>query len=163
MVGPLRDAVSDIDPELTINVWALRDSLDRQLNQARSLAALAALVGGLALVLAVIGIVGVASFVVSRRMREVGVRVAIGAAASDIRNLLLRDLLRPVAVGLAIGLLAALGGGQVIAGVLYGVSPRDPIAIAAAVSVLACAAVLAVLAPARRATRVDPVTILRQE
>jgi ABC-type antimicrobial peptide transport system permease subunit len=68
-----------------------------------------------------------------------------------------------VAVGLAIGLLAALGGGQVIAGVLYGVSPRDPIAIAAAVSVLACAAVLAVLAPARRATRVDPVTILRQE
>ena len=163
MVRPLRDAVTAIDPELTINVWALRDSLDRQLSQARSLAALAALVGGLALVLAVIGMVGVASFVVSRRMREVGVRVAIGAMASDIRTLLLRDLLRPVAVGLAIGLLAALGGGQVIAGVLYGVSPRDPIAIAAAVSVLAFAAVLAVLVPARRATRVDPVTILRQE
>jgi predicted permease len=91
MVGPLRDAVSDIDPELTINVWALRDSLDRQLNQARSLAALAALVGGLALVLAVIGIVGVASFVVSRRMREVGV-ATVHALASVVTHHMMQVL-----------------------------------------------------------------------
>jgi putative ABC transport system permease protein len=162
VLRPLRDAVHALDPTLTIGVAPVRDYLARQVNQARSLAALASLAGGLALALALIGIFGVTSFVVGQRMREIGVRIAIGATGLDVVRLLLRDAMRPVVIGLTLGLFGALAGGQVIAGVLYGVSPRDPIAITAAVGILLGAAALAILVPARRAARVDPVTILRQ-
>jgi hypothetical protein len=162
IVRPLRDVVHAIDPALSVSVHPVRGFLDRQLAQARALAALAALGGGLALALALIGIFGVTTFVVSQRMREVGIRVAIGATARDVVRLLLRDALRPVVFGLALGLLGALAGGRIIAGALHGVSPRDPVAVAAAVAVLLIAAALAVLIPARRAARVDPVAILRQ-
>jgi predicted permease len=162
IVRPLRDVVHAIDPALSVSVQPVRGFLDRQLAQARALAALAALGGGLALALALIGIFGVTTFVVSQRMREVGIRIAIGATARDVVRLLLRDALQPVVFGLALGLLGALAGGRIIAGALYGVSPRDPVAIAAAVAVLLIAAALAVLVPARRAARIDPVAILRQ-
>ena len=95
---------------------------------------MAALIGAVALSLAVIGLFGVTSLLVGQRTREIGVRMAIGATIADVRRQMLRDSLRPVAIGLTIGLSLALAGGQFLAAALYGVSGRDPLAIAAAVA-----------------------------
>ena len=125
------------------------------------MAALSTAAAGLALGLAVLGIYGVTAFVIGQRAHEIGVRMAIGASRADIVRLLVGQSLRPVAIGLAIGVTVVLLGGQVLASFIAGVGPRDPIAIGSAIVILVGSALAAVVAPARRAARVDPVTILR--
>jgi predicted permease len=157
-----RDAVHAVDAVVRPQVWPLRQRFDSDLARARMFASLAGLAGGLALLLSVLGLAGVTAFVVGQRTREIGVRMAIGATARDVVRGVLRDGLRPVVAGLAIGLVIALLSSHLIAGVLYGVSARDPIAVASAVAVLLATATVAVIVPARRAARVDPAVVLRE-
>jgi putative ABC transport system permease protein len=119
--------------------------------------------GALALLLATIGAYGLKAYEVSRRTREIGIRMALGATAGDVQRLVLREGLRTTLVALAIGLLLAAGTGRLVSGLLYRVSPFDPIVLVVATVVLASAAMLACFVPARRATRIVPLEALRAE
>ena len=162
MVPSVRDAIRAIDPRMRLDVSLPATSLRDQMEEPRILAGLAAGLAVLALSLAVIGIYGVTSFVTGQRTREIGVRVAVGASRSDVLRLLLRDSLKPVAIGVAAGAVTALLAGQLLAGILFGVGGRDPLAFAVAIAVLMLSAAVAVFVPARRAARVDPAFVLRQ-
>ena len=150
---------ADASKRPTVSI--VREGLDRYLGTKRMLASLSAPVATLALVLAVAGVFGVTAFVVSQRMQEMSVRMALGASVADIRALLIRDNLRPVIVGLAIGLAAALVAGRISQDALGGISPHDPIAIGASLITLVAASLAAVLVPVRRAGRTDPARLLR--
>jgi predicted permease len=117
----------------------------------------------LALTLAAVGIYGVASYVAALRTREIGIRVALGAAGRDIRRLVLRQGLTPVWVGIAAGLVLSFWAARAAARFLYGVSPTDPLTFAAVAALLSSIALLATYVPARRAAAVDPVRALRHE
>ena len=121
------------------------------------------LFGGLALLLAAVGLYGMLAFVVSERSREFGVRLALGARPAVVVRQVLRRSLALVGAGLASGLAAALGLGRVLAGLLYGVSPRDATTLGAVALVLGLVALLASYLPARRASQVDPALALRHE
>lgn len=127
----------------------------------RTQSVLAAGVAALACVLAVLGLYGVTAFVLSQRTQEIGVRLTLGATAGEIFGLLIRQSLRPVAIGLVVGLGAALASSRIIGSMLAGVSPHDPYAIGAAVALLIVGALAAVVGPANRASRLDPAKILR--
>jgi ABC-type antimicrobial peptide transport system permease subunit len=127
------------------------------------LATLTGTVGVVAIVLCVVGLYGLTASVVGQRGREMAVRVAIGADSKDLLRLLMWDSLRPVMIGLAIGGGAALVAGQLVAAaIFFGVSPQDPLALAGAAVTLLTAAILAVLVPTRRASRVDAALVLRR-
>ena len=162
LVRSVRAAIEPIDPRVTVDVQSVNDRLQRQMAEPRTLAMLARVLAAIALGLAVVGIYGVTTFVVGQRTQEIGVRVALGATARDVMKLLLADSLRPIGVGLGAGVLAALVTGRVVAGLLFGVSPVDPIAFAGAVLILLCTAVIAVIFPTRRAASVNPSSVLRQ-
>src|SRR4030095_13727264 len=121
----------------------------------------ALIVGAAALGLAMIGLFGVTSFAVQQRTHEMTVRRALGASDGAIIGLLLRDNLRPVAGGLACGIVLALSGGRILNSLLYGVSSRDPASVVAAVVLLVPAALAAVYLPARRAARANPAQLLK--
>ena len=163
VLASLERALRTIEPDVRIEAYAVADGFSAQLQPPRAFAAMAAVVGAVALSLAVIGLFGVTSLLVGQRTREIGVRMAIGATIADVRRQMLRDSLRPVAIGLAIGLALALAGGQFMAAALYGVSGRDPLAIAAAVSVLGIAAFAAVAIPVQRVAQIDPARTLRAD
>jgi putative ABC transport system permease protein len=118
---------------------------------------------GVALLLAVIGIYGAVACSVEQRTSEIGVRMALGAEMKDVLGLVIRQGMNPVLVGLAIGLIATVGAGHLIATQLYQISPHNPFLIALTAAALAVAALLACLIPARRATQVDPIVALRTE
>jgi ABC-type antimicrobial peptide transport system permease subunit len=124
---------------------------------------LATLFGALALVLACIGLYGLLSYGVVRRAREFGIRMAIGARRSTVVWLVLRETFVLVAAALVCGLLVVIGLGRYLQNVLFDVSPRDPLAIGAAIALLVAVAMLAAFLPARRASRINPMTALRQE
>jgi predicted permease len=161
LVPSLRTSLASIDGRVRLEVVTVSDGLKRQRDQPRILATLAGTLAALALMLAVIGIYGVTSFAVGQRTREIGVRMALGAHARDVVRLLLGESLRPVSVGLAVGVAAALVCMRVFDGVLYGVSSSDPAAFGAALLILLTAAAAAVVLPSRRATRIDPAAVLR--
>lgn len=116
---------------------------------------------GTALLLAVVGLYGALSYVVTQRRREIGVRVALGADRRSIRRLVLAQGLHPVMIGLAIGLAGAAGAGQLIAAMLFGVTPTDALTYGIAFGAVVVSAVLACLLPAQRATQVEPASTLR--
>lgn len=126
-------------------------------------ALLFAIFGGLALLLAVVGLYGVKAYSVSRRTREIGIRMALGAEPGTVRRMILREGLIMTLVGGGLGLLLAFGLGQACAGMLYEVSPLDPLAFTLAPAVLFVTAMFACYLPARKATRVNPLTALRSE
>jgi len=119
--------------------------------------------GVIALLLAIAGVYGVKAYAVERRHREIGIRMAVGAQPGDVLRLFLAQGLRQIATGLAVGTVLALAVGQALSAILYRVSPLDPLVLGGAVAVLAATAVLATWIPARRATRVDPCTVLRAD
>jgi predicted permease len=119
--------------------------------------------GSLALIVATIGIYSVLAYTMSQRMREMGVRIALGARATDVHRLVLVEGLRVVAIGAAIGVVLALASGNLIASLLYAVSSRDPLTLVVSVGVLLAAGAVAGAIPAWRASRVDPVVALRSE
>jgi hypothetical protein len=129
----------------------------------RAAAAIFSAFGLLALGLATIGIYGVLAYEVSRRTREIGIRMALGATGRDVLRLVLSEGARTTAIAIILGVLLAAGLGKLASGLLYQVSPFDPVVLTAAVAVLASAAMLASFVPARRATRVAPMDALRTE
>jgi ABC-type antimicrobial peptide transport system permease subunit len=124
---------------------------------------LVALFSALALVLAGLGLYGTLAYTVAQRTREIGIRLALGAQRAVVFRLILRRGMSLVAIGLGLGLAAALVFGRLLANFLYGVGTRDPLTLALAVFVLAATALLACFLPARRATLVDPMIALRAE
>ncbi len=124
----VRAETSRMDAALVVNVQPLSDNLAMLQTLSQITASVAGMLSLLALGLAAIGIYGVVAYVVTRRRREVGIRMALGASARDVRRLILGQTLRPVAVGMAIGIAIAAGAGRVLQSVLFGVSPFDPVA-----------------------------------
>jgi predicted permease len=164
VLGSLRAAVRSVNPQAP--VWDVKglDELRRATTaRERGAGAALALFGSLALVLAAIGLYGLLNFVVGERLREFGVRMALGARPADILGHVMGGGLRLVGIGLAVGLIAALALGRSLAGLLYGVPPSDAPTLAAVVVLLGGIALLASYAPARRAASADPILALRQE
>ena len=126
-------------------------------------AAMFSVFGGLALLLAAVGLYGVKAYSVARRTREIGIRMAVGAAPGAVKAMILREGATMIAIGVSAGLLLGVGLGRALAGLLYHVSPFDPVAFVGAPVVLAVVAAVACYLPARRATRIDPLTALRAE
>jgi len=158
----LHEAIGPIDPDRKPRVWAVREGIERQLDGPRTFAMFAGALGGLALLLAVIGIAGVTAFVVGQRRREIGIRLALGARRRDVVRTVFAVGIRPIAIGLAAGVGLALIATPIIRPALNaGVSARDPLAYAAAIGILAIAAAAGVWLPARRAADVDPVIVLK--
>jgi ABC-type antimicrobial peptide transport system permease subunit len=124
---------------------------------------LLAILAGLALLLAAVGIYGVMSYIVERRMHEIGVRMALGAQNADILRLLLGQGMKLVALGVAIGLATASFMTRLISALLFGVRPADPVTFVMIAFLIAGVAALACWVPARRATKVDPMAVLRGE
>ena len=119
--------------------------------------------GGIALLLAVVGVYGVKAYVVERRTREIGIRLALGANPRDVFALIAMQGVLQTAVSVALGLALSLGAGRVLSTMLFSVSPADPVSLVVAAVLLSAAALLACYLPARRATRVSPLTALRTE
>ena len=162
--SPVRKALADVDPNLLVlNMMSFGEQLARNFNQERLIARLTELFGALALILACVGLYGVTAFSVERRTNEIGIRMTLGADRGNMLGLVLRAALAQLGLGLAIGVPAALAGGQLLAHQLYGVKSYDPTILGASVLVLAACAILAASVPARRATRVDPMVALRYE
>lgn len=163
VAGFLRQEVAALDPDLPISsVMTMNGRLAVALLPARLAATVLGVFGLLGLVLASLGVYGVMSHTVAQRSREIGIRMAIGAAGSAVVGLLLRDGLRLVVAGVAIGMAAALVGSRVLSGVLYGTS-LDAVTFVSVPLVLGLVAVVAIWIPARRAAGVNPVVVLRQE
>ena len=119
--------------------------------------------GLVALLLAALGIYGVISYSVARRQREIGLRMALGASGRQIRGVIVGEGLKLTGLGLAIGLVLAIGVGQVMASLLFGVSPLDPVTLGGALAVFLLVSLLSSLVPALRAARVDPLGVLKAE
>jgi ABC-type antimicrobial peptide transport system permease subunit len=160
----IRSALAAVDPDVPLfRLSTVEDAIREELAPSRFYLALVGAFAGLALILSAIGLYGVVAYAVARRTREIGVRVALGADREAIRRLVLSEGLKPTLLGLSGGVLVALVGARALRSLLYGVEPLDPITFAVVPLVLLGVAVTAILAPARRATRVDPVEALRGE
>jgi ABC-type antimicrobial peptide transport system permease subunit len=156
--------INQIDDKLPIfGVTTLNEQLSEKLNQDRLIAQLVSFFGALALILACIGLYGVMAHGVARRTNEIGIRMALGARGGNIAWMILRETLYLVLAGLLIGVPAALLGARLVSAQLFGMSPTDPITLVGAAMVLTLVALLAGYLPARRASRVNPLTALRYE
>jgi predicted permease len=164
LVETLRKTFAEINPDLPLlDPRTMRDQMAQSLIGQTIGSRTLAVFGALALLLAAIGIYGVMSYLVGQRTREIGVRVALGAAGADIGRMVLRQGLVVTAIGGAIGLLLATAMGFAVRSLLLGVSPADPVVYGIVVLILGSVAVLALLAPARRAVRVDPIVALKAD
>ena len=160
----VRQAVWSINPNLPLaSVQTLAEILARSMARTSFTLVMLAIAAGVALLLGAVGIYGVISYIVGQRTREIGVRMALGARREDVSRLVLRRGGLVAAVGIAIGLAAAVGLTRLMSAMLFGVSPLDPVTYAAVSVVLAGVALLATYIPARRAASVDPVEALRWE
>ena len=157
----VQDAVTGIDRGLPVfGVRSMEERMAELMATARFTTALLATLGGVGLLLAVVGIYGVIGYVVSLRTQEIGVRVALGATPAAVVALIVRQGMRPVLVGVAIGMIAAAGVTRVLTSQLYGVGAVDPVTYAAVALFVALVAAATAALPARRAARVDPVAVL---
>jgi len=163
LVGALRATLRSADPDVPPEIETLSSVLLDSVGQRRFVMFVLGGFSLTALLLAGVGIFGVVSYTVARRTREMGIRVALGAAPSSVRGAVMRHAMGMVALGLVVGLAAALGLGRLMHGLLYGVSATDPLSIASAALVLAAVALLASWIPARAGTRVDPMITMRAE
>ncbi len=164
LVKPMRAAAIAVDPSLPINgVAPLTSAMRQSIREERLVARLASAFGVLALRLAGIGLFGVMSYAIARRTGELGLRGALGARAGDVIRLVVTDALRLVGAEIIVGLPLALACARLLSTQVHGVGPIDLVSIGAALIVLALSAVLAVLIPAVRASRVSPVVALRAD
>jgi putative ABC transport system permease protein len=163
LTSQVRDALNQMDREVPLSqVATLASSLDKSVAEPRMRATLLALFAALAMALAAIGVYGVVAYLVGQRTQEIGVRRALGAQASEIVGMLVRESMRPVMIGMAVGLAGAVVTARVLSSMLFGVTSTDAVTYVAACAVLALAALLASVVPARRALGVDPIQAVRQ-
>lgn len=162
--GAVRQALAGINPNLVVqDMMSLEDQVGISFNNPRMTARITSLYGLLALLVASVGLYGVAAYTVARRTSEIGIRIALGANRANVVMMVLRFAMLPIILGLMIGIPAAVLGGRTIASQLYGVTGYDPLVLAASTSVLAVCALVAGIVPARRAAAVDPIRALRTE
>ena len=163
VLASVRSEVQALDRNLLLQAETVNTTIRQSLWAQRLSAGLLAVFGMLALLLATIGIYGVVSYLVSHRVREFGIRMALGATAADVQLMLLREGVRLVAVGVLVGLVIALLGARAVESMLFVVSSRDAVTFVLVPSILTLVAILACWIPARRATRIDPMVALRDE
>jgi len=163
LMSSIKSTASQINPGMVLDFSALKTQILDGLLRERLLAMLSGFFGVLATVLAMVGLYGVISCLVVKRANEIGLRMALGANRLDILAMVLREAATLLGAGLAIGAVLALSVGNIAASMLYGLKPRDPLTLAAAVTAMAAIALAASLLPAQRAASVDPMTALREE
>ncbi len=166
MIPTVRQSLRAIDPDLPIlNMAPFADLMEKSIGLwiVRLGAILFGVFGVIALLLAAVGVYGVKAYAVARRTREIGIRMALGAHRGDVFKLIMKQGALQTGFALGVGLLVSLGAGRVLAQMLYKVSPADPLALIVAATLLGAAALLACFFPARRATKVSPMTALRTE
>jgi predicted permease len=164
LTGAIRQAVHDLDPNQPIrSIETLRAVMAESIARDRFFTLLLGVFGGLALVLAAVGIYGVLAYTVTRRTNEIGVRMALGAGTADVLGSVLGGGMRLVALGIALGIAMSFGMSRVLASQLFGVTTTDPAALSSAVTILTCVGLMACLVPAWKATRISPMTALRSE
>ena len=164
LAAAIRREVQKLAP--TVPVFEMRPmeaQLDQDLSIERAVAAMSGFFGVLAAVLAAIGLYGVMAYTVTRRTREIGIRVALGAERRTVLWLVLREVAWMSVIGIGVGLPVAIGLSRMVESQLYGLTPNDPITYAVAIAAMACIAALAGLIPANRASQVDPIRALRYE
>jgi ABC-type lipoprotein release transport system permease subunit len=160
----LRAAVREVAPHLPIaNLRTQEQQIDRLLTQERLFARLCGLFGLLALGLSAVGLYGLMSYQVLRRTSEIGLRLALGALPTQVLRMVLRESLALVSLGVVLGLAGAWAASRLVATMLFGLSPTDPLTYALVACVLIAVALLAAFLPARRAAETDPMTALRAE
>jgi len=173
IIPEVRQAITQVDPNLPIgNVSTLSDEVDQSLGSQRLIAQLSTLFGLLAVFLVCIGIYGLMSYAVTRRTNEIGIRMALGAGRDSVLWLVMREIVVLAGAGLAIGIPIAWGGALLIvkledphllANVLFGLGPNDPVSIVGATALMIVVSIFAGYLPARRASQVDPNVALRYE
>jgi predicted permease len=164
LARPVRDQIAVVDPNMAVfNTETMREHVDKSLLLPRICATLLGVFGMVGLTLAVIGLYGLLSYSVRRRTQEIGIRMALGARPGSVLKMVLGQGLTLTSVGLAIGLAIAVAVGRFAASLLYGISGTDRITFLTVPAVLLVAALVAIVLPARRAAKVDPVVALRNE
>jgi putative ABC transport system permease protein len=164
VAGSIRRAVADLEPGATVvSVTTLPRLLAAPLARPRFQSALVACFAVLALVLSVVGTYGTLSFFVRQRRREIGIRMALGAAPATVRRLILRQGLTMGTLGVLLGLCAAVAAGDLVQPLLFAVAPTDPLVLVATAAALLVATVAATLVPIRLATHTNPLLVLRDE
>jgi ABC-type antimicrobial peptide transport system permease subunit len=159
----LAATLTTIDSNLSFTFRPLADQVDASLTQERLVAVLSGIFGGLALLIAALGLYGVTSYAVQRRAPEIGIRMALGAQRGDVLGLVMRQSLTLTFVGIALGLAGAAAVTRYVRSMLFGLTPLDPATFIGVAIVFALVATAAAAIPARRATKVDPLTALRAE
>jgi putative ABC transport system permease protein len=164
LINPVREAVRAIDPNQPVyQIATMRELIATSLAPRRFTLALVAALAAVALLMAGVGIYGVMSYATAQRTPEVGIRIALGAQAADVLRLVVGQGMRLAAAGVALGLVGAFALTRLMSGLLFGVTAADPLTFAAVAALLVGVAALACYVPARRATKVDPLTALRSE
>jgi putative ABC transport system permease protein len=164
LAAPARAALHAVDPAQPIgSIATMLETVTRSLAERRLVLVLVASFAATALFLAALGVYGVTSTAVAQRTREIGIRVALGAEAGEVVWLMLRQPARLIVVGLVLGLIATVVVAKPLRGLLYNVSATDPVTLTGVSLTLAAVALVAAYLPARRATRVDPATVMRAE
>ena len=164
LMDPLRERMRQFDPNVpVVGLQTLEEQIGYSLRTERLVASLSAVFGGLATLLAAIGLYGVMAYSVTRRTREMGIRMALGATRANVVGIVMREAGVMVAAGLGLGIPLALALADLIRSQLFGLDPRDPLTLLGAALVLTVAGGLAGFLPALRASSVNPSTALRQE
>ena len=164
VMNTVRETMRQIDPTLPLtDVSTQIEQVERRFSQEKLFAQAYSLFGGLALLLASIGLFGLMSYSVSRRTNEIGIRMALGAQRRDVLGLVMRESMILVGIGIGIGVAVALSASWYVSTMLFGLPPTDPVSIAIAVTVMVAVSGLAGYLPARRASRVDPMVALHYE
>ena len=157
-------AIHEFGPDIPVsNVLSMEDLIAQSMSPQRFNMMLLAAFAGLALLLAAVGIYGVLSYTVRRRVREIGIRMALGASQSDILRLVVGDGMKPILIGVALGVIAAIALSRLVASLLFGVPPTDPLTFAVVATLLVIVGIAANTLPAYRATKVEPTQTLREE
>jgi len=157
-------AIRDIDPEQPVrNILSMDEVVDQTLTSQRFSAFVLGLFASLALVLASIGIYSVLSYIVRGRSREIGIRRALGARTGDVVRMVILEGIAPTVIGIAAGVIAALASAKLLEKLVFGVSASDPLTLVAVIGTLTLVALIASLAPALRASRLDPIRVLRAD
>lgn len=159
----VKSATAVTSPDIGVDFRVFKTQIQESLLPERLMATLSGFFGSLAGLLTAVGLYGVISFLVARRTQEIGIRMALGAGKSQVLWMVLRETLMLTALGIAVGLPITIGAASLIASVLFGIRPGDPLALAGAAFALCGVALAAGYVPARRATRVDPMVALRYE
>ena len=160
---PVKDAIAATNPEISMQFRVLRTQIRESLRQDELMATLCAFFGGLAILLAAIGLYGVISYTVAQRTNEIGIRMALGSQRWGIVRLILGEMAIVLAAGVAVGVGLTIAGSKAASSLLFGLKPRDPVTLALAAVILAAIALIASFVPAQRASRLDPMEALRNE